>query len=353
MSRARFARYGVNKGAKEADSAIPGATVAQPTFLEGNRQALIAVVPMSHTAHIPSHRKPRRSASKLALRAGVAGGVLGTIAVAGAAGPANAEPVTETIEMPTLGSLDTAGLASAVAASAEASQQEALDQSLESQENAALQKAAKEAKKAKAEADRKAEAERAEKARAEAEAKAKAEQERLEAEARASRDRERTQLRTTSTSDNSSSGSNASDSGSSTGSSDSGSSTGSSNNETQAPSGSAASIVAFARAQVGDAYVRGGTGPNSWDCSGLVQAAYAQAGIDLPRISYDQSSMGTSVSLSNLQPGDILYWGSRSGSYHVAIYVGGGKYVGAQNSSTGVVEHSLDWDTPSGAVRIL
>lgn len=111
--------------------------------------------------------------------------------------------------------------------------------------------------------------------------------------------------------------------------------------------------MAFARAQVGDAYVRGGTGPNSWDCSGLVQAAYAAAGIDLPRISYDQSSMGTSVSLSNLQPGDILYWGSRSGSYHVAIYVGGGKYVGAQNSSTGVVEHSLDWDTPSGAVRIL
>lgn len=307
---------------------------------------------MSHSAHIPSHRKPRRSASKLALRAGVAGGVLGTIAVAGAAGPANAEPVTETIEMPTLGSLDTAGLASAVAASAEASQQEALDQSLETQENAALQKAAKEAKKAKAEADRKAEAERAEKARAEAEAKAaaeKAEQERQEAAERASRDRARTQLSTTSTSD---SGSGSSDSGSS-GSSDSGSSTGSSSNETQAPSGTAAAIVAFARAQVGDAYVMGGTGPNSWDCSGLVQAAYASAGIDLPRISGDQSSRGTSVSLSNLQPGDILYWGSRSGSYHVAIYVGGGKYVGAQNPSTGVVERSLDWDTPSGAVRIL
>ncbi|MFE5714412.1 C40 family peptidase [Streptomyces sp. NPDC056501] len=316
---------------------------------------------MSHTAHIPSHRKPRRSASKLALRAGVAGGVLGTIAVAGAAGPANAEPVTETIEMPTLGSLDTAGLASAVAASAETSQQEALDQSLQAQENAALQKAAKEAKKAKAEADRKAEAERAEKARAEAEAKAQAEQERKDAEERASRDRARTQLSTTSTTSSGNTGSsvsgsdsNGSGSSSSTGSSssDGGSSAGSST-ETQAPSGSAAAIVAFARAQVGDAYVRGGTGPNSWDCSGLVQAAYAAAGIDLPRISYDQSSMGTSVSLSNLQPGDILYWGSRSGSYHVAIYVGGGKYVGAQNSSTGVVEHSLDWDTPSGAVRIL
>ncbi|MEU7513140.1 C40 family peptidase [Streptomyces sp. NPDC042898] len=312
---------------------------------------------MSHTAHIPSHRKPRRSASKLALRAGVAGGVLGTIAVAGAAGPANAEPVTETIEMPTLGSLDTAGLASAVAASAETSQQEALDQSLQAQENAALQKAAKEAKKAKAEADRKAEAERAEKARAEAEAKAQAEQERKDAEERASRDRARTQLSTTSTTSSNTgssvSGSDSNGSGSSgSSSSDGGSSTGSST-ETQAPSGTAAAIVAFARAQVGDAYVMGGTGPNSWDCSGLVQAAYASAGIDLPRISGDQSSRGTSVSLSNLQPGDVLYWGSRSGSYHVAIYVGGGKYIGAQNPSTGVVERSLDWDTPSGAVRIL
>lgn len=293
---------------------------------------------MSHTAHIPSHRKPRRSASKLALRAGVAGGVLGTIAVAGAAGPTNAEPVTETIEMPTLGSLETgAGLASAVAASAEASQQEALDQNLQTLENTALQKAAKEAKTAKAEADRKAAAERAEKARL------KAEQERKEAEERASRDRARTQLSTTSSSND----------GSGSGSSDSGSSTGSSETSTQAPSGSAAAIVAFARAQIGDSYVTGGTGPNSWDCSGLVQAAYRQANIDLPRISYQQSSMGTSVSLSNLQPGDILYWGSRSGSYHVAIYVGGGKYVGAQNSATGVVERSLDWDTPSGAIRIL
>ncbi|MEV8152584.1 C40 family peptidase, partial [Streptomyces fradiae] len=107
------------------------------------------------------------------------------------------------------------------------------------------------------------------------------------------------------------------------------------------------------RAQVGDAYVMGATGPNAWDCSGLVQAAYRQAGIDLPRVSGAQSSMGTSVSLDNLQPGDILYWGSRSGSYHVAVYVGGGKYVGAQNPSTGVVERSLDWDRPSGAVRIL
>ncbi|MGW3561623.1 C40 family peptidase [Streptomyces sp. NPDC000963] len=304
---------------------------------------------MSHTAHIPSHRKPRRSASKLALRAGVAGGVLGTIAVAGAAGPANAEPVTETIEMPTLGSLDVGtNLASAVAASAEASQQEALDQSLQSLEQAALKKAAQDAKKAKAEADRKAEAERAEKARLKAE---KERQEAAEAAARASRSEERTRLSTASSTDSSGSSGSSDDGGSS--SSDGGSSASDSGSRTQAPSGSAASIVDFARAQVGDSYVTGGTGPNSWDCSGLVQAAYRAAGIDLPRISYQQSSMGSSVSLDNLQPGDILYWGSRSGSYHVAVYVGGGNYVGAQNSSTGVVERSLDWDPPSGAVRIL
>ncbi|MFJ7064647.1 C40 family peptidase [Streptomyces sp. NPDC101115] len=275
---------------------------------------------MSQTAPIRSHRKPRRSASKMAFRAGVAGGVFSTIAVAGAAAPANAEPVTETtLEMPTLGSLD-ADLASAVSASAEASQQEALDQSLAAQENAALKKAAADARKAKAEADRKAEAERAEKARA-------------EAQERASRTATRTSLSAKSSSSDS------------VGSSSSSSS--------QVATGSAAAIVAFAKAQIGDAYISGGTGPNSWDCSGLVQAAYAQAGIDLPRVSSSQSSMGTSVSLSNLQPGDILYWGSRSGSYHVAIYVGGGKYVGAQNPSTGVVERSLDWDMPSGAVRIL
>ncbi|GGT31488.1 glycoside hydrolase [Streptomyces purpureus] len=228
--------------------------------------------------------------------------------------------MTETIEMPVLGfDQDAAStVVASVAASAEATQQVALDQDLLAQENAAAAKAAAEAKKAKAEADRKAEAEK------KAEEKARA-----EAQERASRSSGRTTL-----------------------SASSGSSSDNSVNETVA-SGSAAAVVAFARAQVGDAYVMGSTGPNSWDCSGLVQAAYRQAGIDLPRVSGSQSSRGQSVSLDNLQPGDILYWGSRSNSYHVAIYVGGGKFVGAQNPSTGVVERSLDYDRPSGAVRVL
>ncbi|MFD4128350.1 C40 family peptidase [Streptomyces globisporus] len=279
---------------------------------------------MSHTAHIPSHRKPRQRASKSALRAGVAGGFLSTIAVAGAAGPAQAEPVTQTIEMPTI----TDGLSTAVAASAQATQQVALDLETQASEDAAAEKAAKTAKKAHAEAVRKAEAKK------KAEAAAKAEAEAEERAERASRTSERTTL------------------SASAGSSDSGSSASAPSSSSNV-SGSAASIVAFAKAQVGDAYVSGGTGPNAWDCSGLVQAAYRTAGIDLPRVSQSQSTAGTQVSLDNLQPGDILYWGGAGSAYHVAIYVGGGEFVGAQNSGTGTVQRSLDYDRPTGAVRVL
>ncbi|MEU0358133.1 C40 family peptidase [Streptomyces cyaneofuscatus] len=287
---------------------------------------------MSHTAHIPSHRKPRQRASKSALRAGVAGGVLSTIAVAGAAGPAQAEPVTQTIEMPTI----TSGLSTTVAASAQATQQVALDLETQAREDAAAESAAKKAKKAKAEAVRKAEAEK----KAEAAAKARAEAEAKERAERASRTAERTTL-------------SAAPSSSSSGNSASASAPSSAPSSSSNATGSAASIVAFAKAQVGDAYVSGGTGPNAWDCSGLVQAAYRTVGIDLPRVSQSQSTAGTQVSLDNLQPGDILYWGGAGSAYHVAIYVGDGQFVGAQNSSTGTVQRSMDYDRPSGAVRVL
>ncbi|MGW2510878.1 C40 family peptidase [Streptomyces scopuliridis] len=286
---------------------------------------------MSHTAHIPSHRKPRRSASKVVLRSGVAGGVLSTIAVAGAASPANAEPVTtQTIEMPTL----TSGLAGDFARSAEATQRVANSLDLRAQQDAAATTAAQTAKKAKAEAERKAEAE----AKKKAEAK-RAEEARAKAAAaeRASRTAERTTLSAPSSSN--------SGSGSSSGSTVS--------KVTSQATGSAAAVLAFAQAQLGDAYIMGSTGPNAWDCSALVQAAYRQIGVDLPRVSQDQSTAGTQVSLSNLQPGDILYWGGAGSAYHTAIYAGGGEFIGAQNPSTGVVKKSLDWDPPSGAVRVL
>ncbi|GGY50525.1 glycoside hydrolase [Streptomyces anulatus] len=234
--------------------------------------------------------------------------------------------MTQTIEMPTI----TSGFSTAVAASAQATQQVALDLETQADEDAAAEKAAKTAKKAHAEAVRKAEA----KKKAEAAAKARAEAEAKERAERASRTSERTTL------------------SASSGSSDSGSSASAPSSSSNV-SGSAASIVAFAKAQVGDAYVPGGTGPNSWDCSGLTQAAYRTAGIDLPRVSQSQSTFGTQVSLDNLQPGDILYWGSAGSAYHVAIYIGGGEFVGAQNSNTGTVQRSLDYDRPTGAVRVL
>ncbi|WP_250299116.1 C40 family peptidase [Streptomyces sp. A 4/2] len=280
---------------------------------------------MSHTAHIPSHRKPRLSTAKNVLRAGVAGGVLSTIAVAGAAGSANAaEPVTETtIQMPTL----------SAAQVAEATEQAATDLQQQAQQDTAAQDAAKAAKKAKTDAVHKAEAKKkAEaKAKAEAEAKKKAEAAALQ---RASRSSARTTLNAVPASSVSNIG-------------------GSSSSSSSQATGSAASIVSFVKSHIGDAYVMGGTGSSSWDCSGLVQAAYKNIGVDLPRVSQGQSTAGTQVSLSNLQPGDILYWGSAGSAYHVAIYVGGGQFVGAQNPSSGVVERPLSYDQPTGAVRVL
>ncbi|MEV8604836.1 C40 family peptidase [Streptomyces griseoviridis] len=284
---------------------------------------------MSHTAHIRSHRKPRRNASTIAMRAGVAGGVLSTLAVAGAAGSASAaEPVTQTLELPTL----TADLSAQVAQSADATQQAAANYELRAERDAALSKAAKQAKSDLADAKKKAEA----KKRAEAARKAAAER-------AASRSAERATLSASTTS-----GGGASTSTSASASTSAGAST-----STSTATGSAASVIAFVKAQVGDAYVSGGTGPNSWDCSGLVQAAFKQVGVSLPRVSQDQSTAGTQVSLSNLQPGDILYWGGAGSAYHVGVYVGDGMFVGAQNPSTGVVERPLSYDPPTGAVRVL
>ena len=288
---------------------------------------------MSHTAHIPSHRKPRRSASKLAVRAGVAGGVLSTLAMAGTASASpSAEPLAETtLEMPVLNLDLGAEVSSAVTKAAENTRAAAVEGELTAQEESARTGAAAEAKKAKEDAQQKADAEQ--KAKDEADRKAAAE--------RANRSTARASLATAS----------ASGSGSA---SNEGSTAKSTGNSVSAPAtGSAAAIVNFARAQIGKAYVMGGTGPSSFDCSGLVQAAYRQAGISLPRMSQAQSSAGTSVSLNALQPGDILYWGSKGSAYHVAVYVGGGKFVGAQNSGTGIVERSLSYDKPTGAVRVL
>ncbi len=258
------------------------------------------------------------------MRAGVAGGVLGTLAVAGAsASSANAaEPVTQTLELPTL----TADLAAQVAQSADATQQAAANYQLQAERDAAAAKAAKQAKTDLAQAKKKAEAE------AEAKKKAAEAAARKAAAERASRSAARITLAA---------------------SASTGTASASTSTSTSTATGSAAAIISFVKAQVGKAYVSGATGPSAYDCSGLVQTAFKQVGVSLPRVSQDQSTAGTQVSLSNLQPGDILYWGGAGSAYHVAVYVGDGMFVGAQNPSSGVVEKPLSYDPPSGAVRVL
>lgn len=94
-----------------------------------------------------------------------------------------------------------------------------------------------------------------------------------------------------------------------------------------APTTAAQIAVDTALAQQGDPYVWGGAGPDSFDCSGLVQYAYAAAGIQLPHSSSMQSTMGTPVAYSDLQPGDLVFFYSPVS--HVAMYIGNGQIVQA------------------------
>jgi len=91
-------------------------------------------------------------------------------------------------------------------------------------------------------------------------------------------------------------------------------------------SGRAKKAIDFALAQLGDPYVYGGTGPNKWDCSGLVQAAWRAAGVSLPRVVGPQMSATRRIPMSQLRPGDLVAYGSMS---HIGIYLGKGRVVHA------------------------
>lgn len=112
-----------------------------------------------------------------------------------------------------------------------------------------------------------------------------------------------------------------------------------------APSQAAQIAVDTALAQVGDPYVWGAAGPNSFDCSGLTSYAYAAAGINLPHSSSMQSTMGQYVPRDQLQPGDLLFYYSPVS--HVGMYIGNGQMVHAPNSGSvvSIIDiNSAGWD---------
>ncbi|GGU21807.1 C40 family peptidase [Streptomyces daghestanicus] len=103
--------------------------------------------------------------------------------------------------------------------------------------------------------------------------------------------------------------------------------------------------LAFARAQIGKPYVWGATGPGSYDCSGLTQAAWKDAGVDLPRTTYDQVNAGTTVSISAARPGDLVFF--YDDISHVGIYIGDGMMIHAPKPGAYVREESVYYDGES------
>ena len=101
----------------------------------------------------------------------------------------------------------------------------------------------------------------------------------------------------------------------------------------------AAKALAFARAQIGKPYVWGATGPGSYDCSGLTQAAWRAAGVSLPRTTYDQVNAGTTVSLADARPGDLIFF--YDDISHVGVYIGNGMMIHAPKPGAYVREESV------------
>jgi len=120
-----------------------------------------------------------------------------------------------------------------------------------------------------------------------------------------------------------------------------------------ATTGNAQSVINLAMAQIGKPYVWGAKGPSSFDCSGLMNYVFKQAaGRDIGGWTVPQESAGYSVSLSSLQPGDLLFWGAQGGSYHVALYIGGGQYIHAPQPGENVKIGSMQYYAPDFAKRV-
>lgn len=113
-------------------------------------------------------------------------------------------------------------------------------------------------------------------------------------------------------------------------------------------------IVAYAKQFLGNPYVYGGTSlTNGADCSGFTQSVFAHFGITTGRSSRDQAAKGKEISMSAIQPGDLLFYASGNYINHVAIYIGDGKIIHSSNPTTGITITKYNYRTPCKAVTFL
>ncbi|MFG2650021.1 NlpC/P60 family protein [Streptomyces sp. NPDC048436] len=111
----------------------------------------------------------------------------------------------------------------------------------------------------------------------------------------------------------------------------------------------AAKVINFAEAQIGKPYVWGATGPDSYDCSGLTQDAWKAAGISLPRTTWDQVKVGTTVKTADAKPGDLVFF--YDDISHVGIYIGDGKMIHAPKPGANVRVESIYYMPIHSVVR--
>lgn len=111
-------------------------------------------------------------------------------------------------------------------------------------------------------------------------------------------------------------------------------------------------VISYAKQFLGVPYVWGGSTPSGFDCSGFTSYVFRNAvGISLPRVSHDQQNVGTRISPSQVQPGDLVFRGNPA--YHVGIYIGGGQYIHAPQTGDVVKISSYDPSKFSSASRVL